>query len=210
MAAYGKQKIFGRVIVLLLLILVLAGGGAIWFDYLNLINIKSYLGPLYKLMGRPVPTQSASSPTVPLNLDEERLSARMDALDQRSQELDKRESVIAKKEADIEQKAQELEDRQKALDEREKTFNVTVQQFENRRVNVEQNARYLVGMPPDKAVGIISAMDDQDAIDVFRMTEEIAQKEGTGSMVSYWLSLLPPARSAELQRKMAGKPKTLN
>jgi flagellar protein FlbB len=59
-------------------------------------------------------------------------------------------------------------------------------------------------------VGIIAAMDDQDAIDVFRMTEEIARQEGKASIVAYWLSLLPPQRSAELQRKMAGKPRSLN
>jgi flagellar protein FlbB len=145
-----------------------------------------------------------------LPLDAERLAIRLEALELQGLELEKREGELKNKENGIEQMAQELEERQKALDERENSFNVMVQQFENRRVNVEQNARYLVGMPPDKAVGIIAAMDDQDAIDVFRMTEEIAQREGTTSIVSYWLSLLPSQRSAELQRKMAGKPRALD
>jgi flagellar protein FlbB len=55
-------------------------------------------------------------------------------------------------------------------------------------------------------VGIISAMDDQDVIDVLRKTEEIAQAEGTSSIVSYWLSLMDPKRAADLQRKMASRP----
>jgi flagellar protein FlbB len=42
------------------------------------------------------------------------------------------------------------------------------------------------------------------------MTEEIAQREGTTSIVSYWLSLLPPERAAELQRKMTTRPPSLN
>jgi flagellar protein FlbB len=70
-------------------------------------------------------------------------------------------------------------------------------------------------MPPERAVGIMAAMDDLDVINVFRKTEEIAQAEGTQSIVSYWLSLMAEttegaARAAELQRKMAGRPPNLN
>jgi flagellar protein FlbB len=209
-AGYGKPKILGRVIVLILLILVLAAGGVVWFDYLNVIDAKVYLAPLYRMLGLTPRTSTSLIADDAISLDAERLAIRLEALELRGLEMEKREAELKNKENEIEQMAQELEDRQKALDERENSFNVMVQQFENRRVNVEQNARYLVGMPPDKAVGIISAMDDQDAIDVFRMTEEIAQREGTTSIVSYWLSLLPSQRSAELQRKMAGKPRALN
>jgi flagellar protein FlbB len=209
-AGYESQRIAGRVVVLILLILVLAMGGVVWFDYLGIIDAKGYLAPLYRVLNLAPRSKDAALPDEALSLDGERLSVRLEALDLRSSELDKRDETIVRREAEIEQKAQELEERQKALDEREKTFNVTVEQFENRRVNVEQNARYLTGMPPEKAVGIIAAMDDQDAIDVFRMTEEIARREGSASIVAYWLSLLPPQRSAELQRKMAGKPRSLN
>jgi flagellar protein FlbB len=53
------------------------------------------------------------------------------------------------------------------------------------------------------------AMDDQDVIDALRKTEEIAQAEGTTSIVSYWLSLMPPERAAEIQRKMVSRPPSL-
>ncbi|QQO08257.1 periplasmic-type flagellar collar protein FlbB [Breznakiella homolactica] len=210
MAGYGQPRILGRVIVLLLLIFVLAAGGIVWFDYLNVIDAKTLLSPVYRLIGLEPRTQPELTDDTALSLDAERLAVRLEALDLRSLELDRREQSIQTSLGEIEQMAQELEERQKVLDERENSFNVMVQEFENRRVNVEQNARYLTGMPPERAVGIITAMDDQDAIDVFRMTEEIAQQEGTTSLVSYWLSLLPPERAAELQRKMAGKPRSLN
>jgi flagellar protein FlbB len=64
-------------------------------------------------------------------------------------------------------------------------------------------------MPPQNAVGIIALLDDQDAIDVIRKTEEIAQAEGTASIVPFWFSLMEPAKAAELQRKMAGRPPSL-
>ena len=210
MAAYGRTNIIGRIIVLALLILVLIAGGLLWFDYLGVIDAKYYFAPVYRLLNLSPRTQAPLSDGASLSLDAERIAVRMEALELRSLELDKRDETIVRREGEIEQMAQELEERQKALDEREKSFNVKVEQFENRRVNVEQNARYLTGMPPEKAVGIIGAMDDQDAIDVFRMTEEIAQREGKASIVSFWLSLLPSARAAELQRKMAGKPRSPN
>jgi flagellar protein FlbB len=86
---------------------------------------------------------------------------------------------------------------------------VKAQDAENKDKNVEQNARYLTGMPPQNAVGIIAKLDDQDAIDVLRKTEEIAKAEGTVSIVSFWFSLMEPGRAAELQRKMASRPPQL-
>jgi flagellar protein FlbB len=201
--------VFGRVIVLLLLIVVLAGGGIVWFDYLNVIDAKTVLAPLYHLIGRDGRTQEAAVPGEPLNLDAERLSIRLEALELRNMEMDTRQQELDSRYGQIEQMAQELEERQKALDERENSFNAVTREAETKERNIEQNARYLTGMPPERAVGILIAEDDQDIIDVLRKTEEIAQAEGTTSIVSYWLSLMPPERAAELQRKMAGRPPSL-
>jgi flagellar protein FlbB len=209
-ADYGGAGIIGRVIVLLLLIIILAGGGLVWFDYLNVIDIKTLLAPVYRFIGREGRTQPELPPEEILSLDAERLAIRLEALDLRSLEQDRREQDMGVRQGEMEQMAQELEERQKALDERENSFNALVQEAETKERNVEQNARYLTGMPPERAVGIITAMDDQDAIDVFRKTEEIAQAEGTSSIVSYWMSLMPPERAAELQRKMAGRPPGFN
>jgi flagellar protein FlbB len=197
----------------LLLIVVLAGGGLVWFDYLNIIDAKSILAPIYShlpIIGRPGRTQPETQEDEFLNLDAERLAVRLEALELRNMEMDTRQQDLDARYGEIEQMAQELEERQKALDERENSFNALTGEAENKSRNVEQNARYLTGMLPERAVGIITAMDDQDAIDVFRKTEEIAQAEGTASIVSYWLSLMPPERAAELQRKMAGRPPDFN
>jgi flagellar protein FlbB len=215
MADYGGGRILGRVVVLLLLIVVMAGGGLVWFDYLNVIDAKTVLAPLYRFIGREGRRAPETPAEEPLDLDAERLAVRLEALELRDMELSGREQNINSRYGEIEQMAQELEQRQKALDERENSFNALMEETENKDRNVEQNARYLTGMPPERAVVIITAMDDQDAIDVFRKTEEIARAEGTSSIVSYWLSLMArtpegAARAAELQRKMAGRPSSLN
>ena len=64
------------------------------------------------------------------------------------------------------------------MEDREKLFNERVKAYDNRRDNVKQNSAYLVGMPPDKAVKILLAMEDQDVIDLMRVTEELAVAAG--------------------------------
>jgi flagellar protein FlbB len=189
---------------------VLAVGGVVWLDYLNVFDMKTVFAPVYNLMGRAGRTQPAAAPDGVISLDAERLAVRLEALELQNRELDNRELALVNRYGEIEQMAQELEERQKALEDMENSFNALVRETETKDRNVEQNARYLNGMPPQQAVGILNAMDDQDAIDVFRKTEEIAQAEGTSSIVSYWLSLMPPERAAELQRKMANRPSGLN
>ena len=120
-----------------------------------------------------------------------------------------REETLKKLEEQNLQISQELDDLRKSQEEREKTFNNTVKKYDDREVNIVQNAKNLTGMPPENAVAILNAMEDQDVIDTLRKVEEIAQEEGTMSMVSYWLSLMPADRVAVIQRKMVSKPKTL-
>ena len=202
----------GRAIVLLLLIVILGVGGILWFDFLNVIDAKTVLAPVYKYLpflpgaGRSQPKQE---PDEDINLDSERLAIRLEALSMRNMEMDIRQRDLDIEQGNINQMAQELEERQKALDDRENSLRAQAADAEDKNRNVEQNARYLTGMPPQNAVGIIAALDDQDAIDVIRKTEEIAQAEGTTSIVSFWFSLMEPARAAELQRKMANRPPSL-
>jgi flagellar protein FlbB len=196
----------GKVIVLLVLILALAGGGIVWFDYLNVIDAKTVLAPVYRLIGREGRSQPKIESDAAISLDAERLAVRLEALELRNREMDNRDQELQSRYGEIEQMAQELEARQKALEEQENSFNASIREAETKDRIVEQNARYLNGMPPQQAVGILTAMDDQDAIDVIRKTEEIAQAEGTTSIVSFWMSLMTPERAAELQRKMTNRP----
>ena len=220
MTGYGT-RILGRTIVLIFLILILAGGGILWFDYLNVIDAKTVLGPVYNVLrgvpfiGRIVPkgegrTQPVKVDDGNLNLDAERLAVRLEALELRNMELDKQELDLQNRRGQIEQMAQELEERQKALDDRENSFNALLSDAEIKDRTVERNAINLINMPPERAVGILSAMDDQDVIDVLRKTDQLAQAGGSMSIVPYWLSLMDSRRAAEISRKMVGRPYSLN
>ena len=221
MAGYGGAHIAGRVVILIFLILILAGGGILWFDYLNVIDAKDVMGPVFDalrgvpLIGQYMPqgrgrTQPLPDADAMLNLDSERFAVLLEALELRTMEIEKQEQDLVNKQGQMEQMAQELEERQKALDERENSFNALASDAEIKERTVERNAINLTNMPPERAVGILSAMDDQDVIDVFRKTDDLAEAAGSASIVPYWLSLMDSQRAAELSRKMVARPSALN
>jgi flagellar protein FlbB len=145
-----------------------------------------------------------------INLDAERLAVRMEALELDRIEIERRQQDIQIQMLQIQQIAQELEQRQIALDEQENSLNALLSDAEIRARTVERNAINMTNMPPAAAVSILAAMDDQDVIDVFRKTDELAEAGGTMSIVPFWLSLMEPQRAADLSRKMVWRPFTLN
>ncbi len=166
--------------------------------------------PVYKLFGLQVQTSRSATSSDPLeaNLDNDRFLKRLEALTLRTEELDKREAEIARAEALNEQTALELEDRRIAQEEREQTFNNTVSRYDSRQANIITNVQNLNNMPPQNAVDILVAMDDQDIIDILRMADTIATENESQSLSSVWLQMMPAERAAQVQRKMLSKPVT--
>lgn len=205
-------KSLGKSFVLIIIILIMLIGGGLWLDYLDVISVKKTFAPLYTVLGKTPQTSTTATQSKPLvaNLDEDRLNKIQESLLLQAESLDKRESDIAAKETQLEQTALELSEREKNQEEREKTFNLAVKKYDDKNVNVEQIATNLNGMAPKNAVDILVAMDDQTVIDVLRKVEELAKQNGTSSMGSYWLSLMPSERAAEIQRKMINKPESLD
>ncbi|ORC34274.1 periplasmic-type flagellar collar protein FlbB [Marispirochaeta aestuarii] len=194
-----------RIIVLVLLIGILFLGGLLWFDHLGLVDVRERLNPVFRLLGMETPEQVPDDGSV-LLLDEARLEKLWEELDRRETALLEQEEQLDIREEEIVQKLEALEEREKALEDREKSFNEIVKQYENKSANLRQAAEYFAGMPPEAAVERLVAMDDQDVIDILRMTEQMAREAGNVSVVSYWLSLMPADRAAVLNRKMLKKP----
>jgi flagellar protein FlbB len=198
--------LFGRIIVLLLLIVVLAGGGLVWFDYIGVIDVKTTLAPIFPFLGREGRTQPDLGDDEYINLNDERFAVLVEAQSLWELDMQKREEEIAQKYGEVEQIAQDLDERQDALEEQQKSINDAKLSADHEERNVEGIAQQLTNMPPERAVAIIAQMNAQQAIDVLRKTDELAQQGGTSSIVPYWMSLLPPERAAEIQRKMVGRP----
>jgi len=199
--------VLGRIIVLLVLILVLVGGGIIWFDYLNVIDAKEVLAPLLRLIGRAPRTGGVIDDDMFLNLDAERLAVILEAHALKELDLERRDEELTARQAELDQLAQQIEEDRKAVEEMENSINQARASAENIDRNVEGVSQRLTNMQPERAVAIIMAMTDQNAVSVLRKTEEIAVRDGTGNLVPYWLSLMAATeegatRAAELQRKM--------
>ncbi|MBQ1628778.1 MAG: flagellar protein FlbB [Treponema sp.] len=206
------MKSFGKTIVLLMLIIIMALGGLLWFDYLGVMHVRTVFNPLFKALGKDPQTSVTATSSAPVvaDLDQDRINKQLEAIEIQREELSRREEEVAVKEQLNEQIANELISREKSQEDREKTFNQTLKKYDDKNVNIEQIALNLNGMRPEAAVNILLAMDDQMVIDVLRKVEEIAQRNGSSSMGSYWLSLMPADRAAVVQRKMLSKPESLN
>lgn len=205
----ARAKNLLKSLTLLLLIIILVLFGIIWFDFLGVIQAKSFLAPVYRILRLEPQTSTSVSSTRNLaeaDLDNDRFAKRLEALDIRTEELDKRENNIKTQEDNNAQIALELQDKEKIQEEREKTFNNLVKKYDDRSKNIEQIVQNLNGMQPTAAVNILLEMDDQDIIDVLRRNDELSEEDGSTSLTAYWLSLMPANRAAEIQRKMANKP----
>ena len=198
-----------RILLLLLMIVVLSLGGLLWFDYLGVVDARNTLAPIFRVFGLGSRAKIESVED-PLLLEKERLEMQQEAIVLREQELEQREAATSEKEAELLQMIQEVQEREQALEDREKAFNEKQKAYENRRENLIEESKIFTGMPPQSAVDILLERDDQDIIDLFRITEELALAAGEGSLVSYWVSLMPAPRAADILRKMAKKTNETN
>ncbi|HOT59423.1 MAG TPA: flagellar protein FlbB [Spirochaetia bacterium] len=205
MPGYRKQRVGTRVLAMILLIIVVLILGFIWLDFLGFIDLKNFMSPVFRLLNIPVRTGKSIPVTVPALLDEERFAKQFEALELQKQQLAETERVLKEKENMLLAREQELNDKDKKLQEQQISLNNQFKAYENRKANIEQNARYLTGMPPKEAVNILLSMDDELVIDILRMVDALAASSGENSIVPYWMSLMPAERSAAIQRKMAIK-----
>ena len=208
MARRRRRNNIGKTIILLFLIIILILAGLVWFDYLSVIQVKSVFAPIYRLFGLQTQTSTSATGTAPLEADlyTARFQKRLESLTLKEEELNQREIQLSQAEALNQQTAQELENRRVAQEEREVAFNSTVTQYDGRQLNIVTNVQNLNNMPPQNAVDILVAMDDQDIIDILRMADQIAEESGSVSLASTWLMMTPADRAAQVQRKMLSKP----
>ena len=198
----------GKVIVLLLLIIILIFAALFLFDYLNLINAKSFFSPVYSVLNldKSKTKTDYSALSGPGDLDADMLAKRLEALEIYRQEVDKQKEDVLALIAENRQIAAEIEERGFAVEEQEKSFQLVLTESSDRASNIRQIAIYAYNSKPAEAVENLLELDDQDLIEIFRATEVYAKEQGKNSPVAYWLTLMPPERAGEIQRKMANSP----
>lgn len=205
MTKYGMVGTAPRIVVLILALIVLVFSGFIWFDFLGLIDVKDTFAPVLGWVGIR-PRTKIEFPQAPDLLDQQRLAQQWEALDLREEALVKAEDALDLREAELVQMMEKVQEQQKVVEEKEKSFNARTKQYENRNANLREASLLFVSMPPAEAVARLVEMEDQDIIDILRMTDDVAEAAGENSVSSYWLQLMPAERSARIQEKMIDKP----
>lgn len=198
-----------RVFLLLILICILVLGGLLWFDYLGLVHTRGMFSSIYSMFGKTTPKGVTTSKEEVADLENDRYAKRVQSLEIRAEELAKLQGEVEAEKKENLKIAEELNDRKTSIEEKEKSFQQIMKETDDRGRNIIQIATYMNGMRPASAVANLLEMDDQDIIDVLRAAENMATKAGTTSLVAYWFSLMPPNRAAQIQRKMANKPLSL-
>ncbi len=205
MAKYGVVGTAPRIIVLVLALIALVFSGFIWFDFLGLIDVRDTFAPVLGFIGIRTRTR-LEEPAAPDLLDQQRLAQQWEALTLEAEELQEERERLDMWEAEVTQMMDTVREREAMLEEREKSFNARLEEYENRSTNLRRVSELFSGMPPQEAVTRLVEMDDQDVIDILRMTDAIAAEQGVSSISAYWLQLMPADRSAAIQEKMIEKP----
>lgn len=205
MVRYSRVRVGSRIVLLLLVVLVLFFGGLWWFDYLNLLDAKDFFTPVFRLVGLKTTTPIADrdSPTL---LGDERIEKQREGLLIWQEELENQSASLEKKAAEVDQMLAAIQEEKTAFEEEKKSFNESIKLYEDKNKRLRQVSTYLMGMSVEGAVAQLENMEDQDIIDLFRITDVIAEENEQLSFVSVWLMNMDPQRAAAIQRKMIKKP----
>ena len=199
---YSRVGAAPRIFGLTLLVLVLAFGGALWFDFLGLIDVTSLFSPALRWVGLEPREEPVTVEDNPLLLEDERLGKREEALSILSDQLDERAASRDAREAERQALAEQLEEREATLADRENSVNEALRRVENERAALVKLSTYLTNMPPEDAVNIMVGYQDPTLIDVLLVTDELAEEAGQASIVPFWLSLMPSDRAATIGEKI--------
>lgn len=205
MKGYNPVGGIFKIIFLLILIGILILGGFLWLDFLGVMDVKDSLAPVRNIFGMDT-SEPKDTPDDLYLLEKDRIEKEREALELEREQLITREEALTVREAELEQLANELTEKENLLTEKEKSLNQASKSYENKRDKLEKSAEYLNGMAPQNAVDILLETDEREAVTLLETVERMAEEAGQQSMVSYWLSLMPPDRAAVLQRLMTMKP----
>jgi len=198
---FGRARAWPRIFGLTLVVVILGVGGALWFDFLGLVDVTGFFAADLRWVGLE-PRETAIEADDPLLLEGSRLEKREEALALREDELIQRGAAVGEREAELQLLADQLEAREVELEDRENSVSERLRQVENERAALVKLSGYLTNMPPADAVAQMVSYSDDDLLDVLLVTDELAQESGQASLVPFWLSQLPADRAAAVGERL--------
>ena len=194
-----------KIISLLLLILLIIVGGLMLFDWLGLFSLREQFAPVLRLVGLDL----SEGQDVLINsedINDARLRQQLEALELERKELEDWEQQLTQRTDELNQREGELRRSEERLEQQLSALQERENLYRERTAKVDQMARNFTGMPPPQAVAQMNEMEAFLVVDILRAAERIAVEENTGSLVAFWLSLMPAPRGAEVSRLLVEKP----
>lgn len=187
-----------KILYLLALILFVSAFGIFWLDYIGLINLDAYVNRFRKTA--PLVTQAGGDE--PSLVAREEFEKEKQSLLERAEDLDKREAMLAEKEQELTAEQEKLEEMKKGIDLEQKKFTDERSEYAGYTKNVKVLAEKVAAMPPNDSVQIMVNWEDPLIIDVLRQMDADAEAEGTMSMTSYLITLMPREKASRIMYLM--------
>lgn len=193
-----------QVFLLILFIFLLVLFGIFWFDYLGLIRSGN---TLRKIAGKAGITLSEKAPKDrEIPLEEDRIKNQKKSLELQVEALKKQKRELGELEQNIKKKQDAVKIKNEELEEKETSLNQILKQYDNKKNNLRKSVANLNGMPPEKAVAILSKMNEADAVDILRTADKVAAEKEESSLVPYWISLMDAEKGASIQQLLIMSP----
>jgi len=116
------------------------------------------------------------------------IDSKLDELEHKKEKLAIKEQDLKKRDEELSLLEDELQRKKEALEKRETIF-------EDQEAKWQKLVLYYEGMKPDAAAAILSEMDDQIVIEIFRRMKK--------SQVAIVMMKMDPKRAGEISRKMS-------
>ena len=200
--SFGRVRAWPRIFGLTLLVVMLGVGGALWFDFLGLVDVTGFFAPALRWVGLQ-PRDIAADADDPFLLEGSRIGKREEALALKEDELIQRGADLDARENELRLLADQLEEREAEVDDRENSVSERLRQVENERAALVKLSGYLTNMPPADAVAQMVNYSDDLLLDVLLVTDELAEASGQASLVPFWLSQLPADRAAAVGERLS-------
>jgi flagellar protein FlbB len=188
-----KVKLF----YIIFLIFFLIGIYLYLLDSWGIISLKNYLPFLEK--EPPVVDQTQANQ---LLLEKERLEKEKEILEEEKLKVNELKLKLDEQQKNLQDKEKELQEQNANLEKQKQKLQEVENARRERNKMIEDMARRLNAMPPANVIEIIQGWKNIDIVDVFLKMEQIAEEEGTPSIVPYLISQLPPERASVITSLM--------
>jgi len=187
-----------KILYLVILIFFITVSGAIWLDYIGLLDIGSKMS---FLKGKPELVTDAAGDE-PSLIDWEKLTKEQQLLASREEELNQREARLKEKENELSIEQEKLVEQKKGLEIEQKKLTDQKKEHSGYEKNIKVLADKIASMPPEESVKIMTGWDDPIIIDVLRQMDVDADTAGGTSITSYLITLMPKEKASRIMYLM--------